>query len=228
MKEEYKRNCPNCDRELIYADKYKLNTAVKNKSVCYSCAKIGKSYCKGNKLSKEHKKKISESLKGRIVWTNPPMDGKKHSKETRRKISESHKGKKHSDDTIKKMIEIKKNISCETKKRMRLSRIKYINNNMGQVSPNFNPNACKIMDEYGKKHGYNFQHAMNGGEFYIEKLGYWVDGIDHNKKTIFEYYENAHRKKIKRDRQRISEIKKQTKYIIVIVREWNRNVEVVK
>jgi hypothetical protein len=38
--------------------------------------------------------------------------------------------------------------------------------------PNFNPQACKIIEEYGKMNGYNFQHALNGGEFHIKELGY--------------------------------------------------------
>ena len=53
--------------------------------------------------------------------------------------------------------------------------------NGNQLYPNFNSNACKIIDEYGNKNGYNFQHAMNGGEFYIKELGYWVDGYDREK-----------------------------------------------
>ena len=40
-------------------------------------------------LSEESKKKISESLKGRIPWNK----SKHHSEETRRKISEANKGK---------------------------------------------------------------------------------------------------------------------------------------
>lgn len=43
---------------------------------------------KTKELSKEHKRKISDSLKGRVPWNK----GKKHSEETKRKISDSHKG----------------------------------------------------------------------------------------------------------------------------------------
>jgi hypothetical protein len=33
---------------------------------------------------------------------------------------------------------------------------------------------------------------MNGGEFYIEKLGFWVDGYDKENNIIYEYDEKHH------------------------------------
>lgn len=54
----------------------------------------------GRKFSDEHKKKISESNKGRIV-----------SEETRKKMSESRKGIKLSEETRKKMSESKKGVN---------------------------------------------------------------------------------------------------------------------
>ena len=44
---------------------------------------------KGKKFSEEHKKKLSEAHKGKSTWNK----GKHHSEETKRKISESNKGK---------------------------------------------------------------------------------------------------------------------------------------
>jgi hypothetical protein len=58
--------------------------------------------------------------------------------------------------------------------------------------PNYNPDACRIIDEYGKHHGYNFQHAENGGEFYIKELGYYVDGYDREKNAVIEVDEKHH------------------------------------
>jgi len=60
--------------------------------------------------------------------------------------------------------------------------------------PTFNPLACQKIDEYGKQHGYKFQHALNGGELHIKELGYWVDGYDMEKNVVIEYYESRHRK----------------------------------
>ena len=45
-----------------------------------------------------------------------------------------------------------------------------------------------------KFYNYNFQHAMNGGEFRIKELGYWVDGYDKKKNIVIEFYERRHYK----------------------------------
>ena len=89
-----------------------------------------------------------------------------------------------------------KGVSCseETKRKIRLTTIKQIAERVGQTKPNYNPDACKLIEEYGKKHGYNFQHAENGGEFHIKELGYWVDGYDKDKNVVIEYDELYHYK----------------------------------
>ncbi len=33
---------------------------------------------------------------------------------------------------------------------------------------------------------------MNGGEFHIKELGYWVDGYDKNNNIVYEYDEKSH------------------------------------
>ncbi len=56
--------------------------------------------------------------------------------------------------------------------------------------------------------GYNFQHAMNGGEYHIKELGYWLDGYDEDKNTVIEFFENNHwhRKNKNKDLNRGKEI----------------------
>ena len=58
----------------------------------------------GKKKSQEHRRKLSERMKGE----KNPMYGKSHSDETKRKMSESLKGGKHSDETKRKMSEVGK------------------------------------------------------------------------------------------------------------------------
>jgi transposase-like protein len=144
----------------------------------------------GRSLSQEHKNKLSDALSGR-----------KLSGEHKRKISQSHIGKV-------KSITHRRNIGIAfrgktpwikgrvhddvTKTKMRLKRLEWIENNLGQPSPVFNPIACKIIDEYGKLHGYNFRHAMNGGEYHIKELGYFLDGYDEEQNVAIEYYEGHH------------------------------------
>jgi len=62
----------------------------------------------------------------------------------------------------------------------------------GQIYPNYNPNACKFIDIIGKKLGYNFRHAENGGEIFIDGVCCWVDGYDVEKNVIIEYDEPYH------------------------------------
>jgi hypothetical protein len=58
--------------------------------------------------------------------------------------------------------------------------------------PNYNVNAIPIIEEYGNLHGYNFQHAENGGEYYVEGLGYYLDGYDLEKNVAIEIDESHH------------------------------------
>jgi hypothetical protein len=85
----------------------------------------------------------------------------------------------------------------------------------------YNPKACDAIDEYGKLHGYNFQHAMNGGEFYIKELGYSVDGYDKEKNIVIEYYEKYHTrpKQIKKDLERQKLITEFLKCQFIILNE---------
>ncbi len=76
------------------------------------------------------------------------------------------------------------------------------------MSPCFNIQACKFIEKYGKDNDYNFLHALNGGEYYIKELGYWLDGYDKNKNVVIEYNENNHwhRNHKEKDRRRRKEI----------------------
>lgn len=123
----------------------------------------------GKSLSREHKKNIANGNKGRIVL-----------KKTRLKISNAHLGKE---------------LSRETKLKLRKIRIEQISEakfNGNQVIPSWNPKACKYFEQFDKQHNTNGQYATNGGEFYIKKLGYWPDYINHNLKLIMEYDESYH------------------------------------
>jgi hypothetical protein len=58
--------------------------------------------------------------------------------------------------------------------------------------PNYNVNAIPIIEEYGKKYGYNFQHAENGGEYFVKGLGYYLDGYDVQNNVVIEIDEMHH------------------------------------
>lgn len=127
----------------------------------------------GRIRTEEHKKNISKSKIGSIPW---------------------NKGKKwkeiFDDEKLEKLY-----TSCKTdekRKKLRKSRINYIEKCSGQVIPTYNINSIQIIEEYGNKNGYNFLHAENGGEFYIKELGYWLDAYDIEQNVVLEVYEKHH------------------------------------
>jgi len=99
------------------------------------------------------------------------------------------------------------------KAKIRRKKIERVERQNGQATPFYNPEACELIEEYGDKHGYDFQHAENGGEYYIEELGYWVDGYDSEANVVIEVDESHHFNEkgelCKRDKQRQREIENQ-------------------
>jgi len=76
-----------------------------------------------------------------------------------------------------------------------LKRIEFNMNNNYQINPNFNKKACELFDKISLTNDINIQHAMNGGEFNIKELGYWVDGYDPVNNVVYEYDEKYHKSK---------------------------------
>jgi hypothetical protein len=232
---KYLRYCPRCKNKIYYSSKYTVKYYNEKNKICQSCAQFGKT------LNQNHRKKISDSLKG-----NKNAKGYKQTKEHIKRrtefLGDLYNGRTYEElYGIKRANERKEKISKNngkywlgkhhssiSKKKMRISHIKWIeenkNNNL-PIHPIFNKNACIVIDKYGQQNNYNFQHAMNGGEYKIEELGYWVDGYDKEKNTIVEYYENRHRKTIKKDEQRIQEIKKFLSCTVIIIKEWTNKIE---
>jgi len=80
----------------------------------------------------------------------------------------------------------------ETKKKMRLSALEYIQQLKGQVVPRYNKDSITIIEDYGRMHNYNFMHAENGGEYFVKELGYFLDGYDPIKNIAIEVDEKRH------------------------------------
>lgn len=144
--------------------------------------------------------KISKSLIGKPHPYNRPNF--KHSEETKKLIRQkSLKQMSNPDmvDLISKRTseaQIGRKLSDETKTKIRIKRIKRISENKfngNQVIPSWNPKACDYFEEFDKNNNTQGHHARNGGEYYIKKLGYWVDYINHDLKLIMEYDESHHK-----------------------------------
>ena len=213
-KNQWCRKCPTCNNELIHiGSNGKANAKFYDKlnKECRSCCREGDKCCRfgeklleetkekigksnlGKKRTEEHKRKYSECQKGdKAFWY-----GKTHSDDTKQKMSNVHKGIQFSKETKQKLSIQKmgknnpmygKKPAEEHRERMRISALNRIKEQGIMVA--FNPNACQFIDDFGKKHGYNFQHAQNGGEVLLS--GFPVDGYDKEKNIIFEYDEPYH------------------------------------
>ena len=180
--------------------------------------KLSKSLSK-RKLTDEHKQNISLSTKGReITWGNKiseSLSGRKLSKAHIESLIKNHKGmsgKKHSEKTIMKMRKIKtgKNnprckipVSDETRKKQRISTIKYIKKTRNGLKCMVGKNETKLLDEQEKKNNIIIQR-----HYEIVQLGYVVDGYDEKNNIIYEVYEKYHKhsKQRQKDKRRQKEI----------------------
>jgi hypothetical protein len=136
-----------------------------------------------------------------------------HSKETKQKLSLFHTGKIVPKETCNKISRAAIKRKCN-----------HYAQKYGKWAPNYNHEACNIIDEYGKEHNYNFQHALKGGEYHIKELGYWVDGYDKEKNVVIKYYEKHHNKQIEKDKKRKERIMEILKCKFIII-HYDKNIE---
>jgi hypothetical protein len=111
-----------------------------------------------------------------------------------------------------KQNQLNKPHTAETKLKMRKSALEYIAQLKGQVVPRYNKDSIPIIEEYGKKHGYRFMHAENGGEYFVQELGYFLDAYDPVNNIVLEIDERHHFTQSgalkDRDQERQSQIEK--------------------
>ena len=191
----FTRICPECKRTLKYKRLRDRNLAIRNCRSCNKCCQL-----------RERHWRFKHGFAGYKI-RNCPKCGRKVAYSTRHGMLQyeregrmcrrcSKLGRHNSEKTIQKIRERK----------------------LGRVTPAFNPVACKIIDKYGKKHGYKFQHALNGGEFRV--IGYSVDGYDKKKNVVIEYYEKRHLKTRSRDAYRKRNIIKHLGCKFIELKEW--------
>lgn len=63
---------------------------------------------------------------------------------------------------------------------------------------------------------------MNGGEYYIRELGYWVDGYDEINNTVYEFDEKYHiiKSQSRKDINRQEEIEKHLKCKFIRIKDF--------
>jgi hypothetical protein len=164
-------NNPMFGKKHKKSSKTKQSEKRKNpiKRFCLICGKQLDSYqescCSYKCKSKAYKK------------SGNPFYGKHHKKFTIESNRQKHIGKKASD---------------ETKRKMRISAIAYRKSIDPGWHPSYNKKACEYFRNFDNENMTNGQHAENGGEYYLEELGYYLDYINFDKKLIIEFNERRH------------------------------------
>jgi len=199
-KKHWIRKCNHCLNLMYHSDMNAYLLARRKNRKCPKCRTVG---CNnpffGKHLSDKHRLKLSAAFSGE----NNPMFGlygarhpkygisrgsvEKHSLKSRLQMSKTHRknGATNGNKNPAKRPDVRRKI--------RLSVLKHIRENIGtDLRPTFNPRACKYIDGLNQKHGWNLKHALNGGEYFISDLGFWVDGFDQKRNIIFEYDEPKH------------------------------------
>lgn len=218
-KKKWIRRCPLCHKDIIISSEKYYNLSTERNTSCLSCSsKI--SHTKRGHISKQDKRKIGIKcpqcgkdrpyyrtiLNNRLCKSciaknkypnrktklmNGLFNNRLHGKVINPRIVKRNCPKcgriiKHTS-----VHYINKNKHrwckfCACKENIKKNNINF------PFIPSFNPLSCDIIEKYGKENGYNFQHGMNGGEYYVKELGYWLDGYDKDKNIVIECYEPFH------------------------------------
>ena len=167
------KQCPNCDKTIIYKNKITLLESVKNNTLCNSCIQRRdvntgkrKSWNKGKKLSNDFCDKIKkswEASKNKRCGKNHPYFGKPG----------PMTGKKH---------------SIESRLKMRQRILELYDKN--KFLPSYNKQFCEYASKFNLKHNTLIKHAENGGEFKF--MGFFADGYIIDKNLWIEYDEPHH------------------------------------
>jgi len=195
----WRRNCPDCQKEIIYNDKWYFESCQKLNRFCRKCSKKGnRSVWFGKHHTEETKKKLSILNEGK----NKYWLGRKLSEETKLKIRNKKLGGKLSEETKKKISKShlgnqyrKGKLHDEKSKiKMRAAAVHKIKQIKGIICPNFNELSCDYFQRLNMWNGWNGYYAKKTGEFYIKELGYWPDYYEPNENIVIEWDEPKHYK----------------------------------
>jgi len=209
--------CELCSKQFEYKDKV-IN---KNRKFCSGfCAR---SHNGKKNAGRTHSEEWICWAKKTFSGKNNPFYGKHHTEKTLKRLSALRRipcqehvkklfsekysgagnpfyGKSHTTETIDKL----KSIANSPEGRA-IRRRNIINLNKKRFIPNYNTDGCNLFEQINKELGWHGLHAENGGEYYIEELGYWVDYYEPNLNIVIEYDEPGHNLK----KQQISDVQRE-------------------
>lgn len=202
-KNEWERKCPDCGISIFHKRKYVRDKFNKQKRFCKKCRQKGSRSVKfGKKQNEEVKEKLRKTRLGRKMHPH-----------TKIALYISNKGKPLTDKRKQNISNAQLNHpnKKEINRKKRLATIKRLQNQYGILFPNFNKKACEYFQWLNMWNGWNGQYAVNGGEYFIKDLGYWVDYYEPKENVVIEWDESTHynvdNQLKKRDNDRMIEIK---------------------
>jgi hypothetical protein len=233
---EFTKSCPNCGCKQYYATAKGLKVAIKRNRICKMCSNMGEKNPNYGKPCPQHVREIvrrfrtgrmdSEETRQKkhdnVVGEKNPMFGLTGSlcPNFGVKRTEEHKqilhdlkwavplSQEHRENIGKGLMGRKH--SSETRRKQRVSKIRYIIQQNGSIAPRYNKSACEYFDKLEKERRWSGLYASKNGEFYVKFLGYFVDYYEPVLNIVVEYDEPIHynidNSLKKRDHARMMEI----------------------
>ena len=195
------RKCPRCNNIIIYTNKESFRVATKRNSICLSCSQIKHvgpfikkcPHCKIDMVYDKFKsykwtvknngwchKCAGEKTINTRIKRNNLYENRNQTKYSRRKMSLLHRGKNNPFYGKKHTI--------ETRRKLRLNTIKYIEKiKGGKMFPLYNKKSCEYFKKMELENKWNGYYATKNGEYFIKNLGYWVDYYEPIKNVVIEF-----------------------------------------
>lgn len=152
--------------------------------------------------SKKYRKKIVEGM-----LHSSKLKESRASVEYKEKLSNALKNSQKRKEVMqsKEYRDLRRKLACEQIQHN--LEILGKNDSKRHFIPNFNIKACQYFDKLMVETNTNIQHALNGGEYCIKELGYFVDGYDKENNIVYEFDEAYHNTKKQKEEDLIREEK---------------------
>ena len=202
---EYKRNCPECGKEMIYTTEKILKAAIRDNKMCKSCA-LKKRYSNPEERKKAsiiHKKSYSNdpSIKEKLSIANikrfsDPKERQKTSQGSKKAWSDLELRKKASDKSAKFYSNPKEIKKMSNAVKIALHRPDVRKKHIEGL---LNSKWIKVKTDKGqleminKWNGLGFKFEPNY-QVHTDTDLFYIDGYDKNKNVVLEYDSKYHQK----------------------------------
>ena len=191
----WKKNCPKCGGEQTYCSEIVLEISILKNTECNRCRGAEKRKhngifertCKCGKVLK-YTCRQGLNLSKKLNSSCRKCATKESAKFIDRSFQKTDEYREMMSDALKSSEKNKNKFTEEFREKLRIAKLNQIRKLGTQYT--YNVDACDFIDNFGKNNGYNFQHALNGGEKII--AGYSLDGYDEKRNIVFEYDEPKH------------------------------------